>query len=172
MDTYYRLFNCPVDRQYLLELFDSEQQAGRLKREKSVYESVDPLLLMEGQHHPLVDLDYDLNFNDVMLSLIDKPTGLHCNPKNNGLLMVPLRGKLNFDFYSYEPRIVNGRTEFFPNEETPNVLSTLVHTLRDVECPIAVNGRMVHSYWGTDSTVFYARKIPAVFSWNYVLERI
>lgn len=171
MDQYYRMFSCSVDKQYLLQLFIDQQLQGNLKREKSVYESVNPQLLLE-RPQPLIDLDYDLNEFDVMLSLIDKPTGLHCNPNNNGLLMIPLRGKLNFDFYSYQPRIVNGRTQFMPQEETPNVLSTLVYSLRDVDRPVAINGRMIHSYWGTDSAVFYARKIPSVFTWNYVLERL
>ena len=171
MDNYYRFFQCDVDKAFLLRLFDEQHQEGNLKREKNVYDSVDPKLLMQ-QAQPIVDLDYELNPHDVMLSLIDRPTMLHCNPNNNGLLMIPLRGKLNFDFYSYQPRIVDGRTQFLPQEETPNVLSTLVHSLRDVDRPIAVNGRMVHNYWGTDSAVFYARKIPSVLTWTYVLERL
>jgi len=172
MDQYYRFFNSYVDTQYLLDLFDDQQQRGLLTREKSVYQSVDANLLVQGNVQPLVSLNYDLNFHDVMLSLIDHPTGAHCNPNNNGLLMVPLRGKLNFDFYSYQAPVVNGRTHFLPKDETPEVLSTRVHSLRDVDQPIAVNGRMVHSYWGTETAVFYARKIPMGLSWEYVTQRI
>lgn len=168
MNEYYSFFQCDIDKQKLLDLFNREKLQSTLISEKGIYHSVDPDVIIESGAPSLISIDYQLNRQDVMLSVLSTQTRLHCNPGNNGLLIVPLAGALNFDFYSYQPRIVEGRTQFSPSEESPEVFNTLVHSVRDCEMPIAFNGRLVHNYWPTTSAVFYARKIPLRFEWEQI----
>jgi hypothetical protein len=172
MNKYYSFFNCNIYKHVLLDLFDKELKKGTLIKEKRIYNSVDPTLVMHTYPEPLVDLNYDLNENDVMLSSIEGSTGLHCNPGNNGLLIVPLSGALNFKFYSYSPPVVEGLTSFMYQDTTPEVEETLVETLTNVNVPIAFNGRMIHEYSpSSQPAIFYARKIPTTVLWEKVLER-
>lgn len=172
MNQYYSFFNCNLHPGGLLDLFNQELKKGTLIREKSIYHSVDPDLIMHAHPEPLIDIGYELNERDVMLSLIESPVGLHCNPGNNGLLIVPLSGALNFKFYSYPAPKVNGLTSFSPSDTTPEVEQTLVETLTNVTTPIAFNGRMIHEYYPTGPTIFYARKIPLTFSWEQILQML
>lgn len=165
MNKFYHLFDHRHDSS-LLQLFKTYESEGLLHVEKELYRCVDTMSLMQ-QKQPLFDeLGMVQNPSDMMLCSIDRSTGLHCNPGNNGLAIIPLEGELNFDFYDYKPPLVDGKTSFMPSDTTPEVLNTHRTMIRGLDKPMVFNGRLIHNYWPTTKAIFYAVKIPLGYSWE------
>jgi hypothetical protein len=165
MNKFYHLFDYRYNSS-LLQLFKTHEGEGLLHVEKGLYRCVDTTSLMQ-QRQPLFDkLGMVQNPSDMMLCSVDRSTGLHCNPGNNGLAILPLEGELNFDFYDYKPSLVDGKTSFMPSDTTQEVLNTHRTMIRGLDKPMVFNGRLIHNYWPTTKAIFYAVKIPLGYSWE------
>jgi hypothetical protein len=170
MNSFYKLFTTSIDRKELLTIFKIQESEGMLVDEKGIYQCVDThLMLKQAMAFPLFEqLGMERNTSDVMLCSIDKETGLHCNPGNNGLAILPLEGSLDFDFYDYlPPNDKWGRTSFLPKDTTDEVLETHCQSLRGIDGPIVFNGRWIHNYYPSNGkAIFYAVKIPFRLDWK------
>ena len=166
MNKFYHLFDHKYSKQKLLEVFELYSQEGLLHVEKGLYNCVNTASLMHSKQPLFEELGMHQNPSDMMLCSIERETGLHCNPGNNGLAILPLEGELNFDFYSFKPPIVEGKTTFMPSDTTPVVLETHQTMIRGLDKPLVFNGRLIHNYWPTTRAVFYAVKVPLGYSWE------
>jgi hypothetical protein len=166
MNKFYHLFDHKFDRMSLLQLFKTHESETLLHVEKGIYNCVNPMALMQERRPLFSELGMHQNSSDVMLCSIEKATGLHCNPGNNGLAILLLEGQLNFDFYSYKAPMVEGKTSFMPGDTTPEVINTHQTMIRGLDKPMVFNGRLIHNYWPTTKAVFYAVKIPLGYSWE------
>lgn len=168
MNNHYFYFDFPYNVDPLRQFFKQQRDAGLTQPEKVRYEVAD--LSLFDQQLPLFDeMQMDCILNDCMLGVITQSVGLHCNPGNNGLVILPIDGGIDFDFYEYEPPIENGLTSFMPWHTTQRVTDTLKYSLRNVMTPIAFNGRLIHDYRPTgDSALFYAVKIPLLCEWKTI----
>lgn len=71
-------------------------------------------------------------------------TGLHTNPRNNGLIVFPVSGLIRFDFIDCKV---------------------------DVNSPTIINGRSIHNYLPLDKpSIFFAIKIPLSIHWEQVTQ--
>jgi len=101
----------------------------------------------------------------------------YINDGNNGLIIFPVYGNLDFKFYSYQAPIVNGRPSLSPARnavplellldiEENQVLESFI-----VDKPVAINGLVPHSYHVTNNRnpVFLVFKIPLDVTWDTVI---
>jgi hypothetical protein len=166
MNKFYHLFDYKYNKQKLLDVFRYHEQHNLLHVEKGLYRCVDTASLMSEKQPLFEELGMQQNPSDMMLCSIDRATGLHCNPGNNGLAILPLEGELNFDFYNFKPPLVEGRTSFMPSDTTQAVLDTYHTLMRGLDRPLVFNGRLIHDYWPATRVIFYAVKVPLGHSWE------
>lgn len=164
-------FKWETDR--LLSFYKEQKALGMTQIEKGKFEVVDVVTLQ--QHLPTLPLFDVMQLpqirNNCMLGEITERIGLHCNPGNNGLVILPLEGSIDLNFYSMEPPIKNGLTSFLPGDTTYEVEKTLNYIVRGIDTPFAFNGRWIHDYWPAGhSAIFYALKIPLGYEWTTTQE--
>lgn len=119
-----------------------------------------------------------MNNNHCSLTSINRSVGIHTNPGNNGLIIFPLSGDLQVEFYSASAPIINGLTMLSPYlKDRPPITVEDTNAILDskfasvvVDTPIAVNGRRIYSYTpinGTTPLVFLL-KIPFGVDWQQI----
>ena len=144
---YYVEFDLNYNKLSLLELYFSHE-----KKESGPYSHVDPAEIINEK--PIVEILDKFNFlveefsvRDFGLSKLNKNTGLHINPRNNGIIVFPLFGSMAFDF--------NGNTAI------------------TIKKPTVVNGKQMHRYYPVSPpAIFFGIKIPQTKSWEYTLENL
>lgn len=164
---YFLHFNYDWDVSFLLDVYEKQKAEGMTVLEKSKFRVAD-LSQVDKTKWPLFELmEMQRITNNCMLGEITERIGLHCNPKNNGLVILPLRGTIDFNFYSWNPPLEDGLTSFMPYDTNESVEKTLTYAVRGVSTPFAFNGRLIHDYWPTsNSAIFFALKIPLACEWD------
>lgn len=119
-----------------------------------------------------------LNKNNCSLTTIQRPVPIHTNPGNNGLIIFPLSGELQVEFYSAEAPVINGLTMLTPylkdrppmSKEDIAVILNSKFVSKVVKTPIAINGRKIYSYYPTNGTVplVFLLKIPFGIDWSQI----
>jgi len=137
MIKYYKTFEFNYDRHKLLELFHASTKVRKLAY--AMAEDLPANIL------PCINiLGRELSKDEYGLAELLVETGLHTNPKNNGLIVFPVSGVIQFDFL--ECKI-------------------------DVTEPVMINGRTVHNYLPLVSpSIFFAIKIPSDITWEQVIK--
>ena len=117
-----------------------------------------------------------LNNNNCSLTTICKAVGIHTNPGNNGLIVFPLLGDLEVEFYSAEAPLVNGLTMLSPYLKdrppiSPDEIKTILNSksaTKVINRPIAINGRKIYSYRPVNGTIplVFLLKIPFGVEWS------
>lgn len=106
------------------------------------------------------------------ISELNYSTVPHVSPKNNGLIIFPLRGTILTKFFSYNPESVNGRPELIRELPSLKARSDLYNSFIEevvIDKPTAINGLVVHQYTPVDNVaVFFCLKIPLYVDWNTV----
>jgi len=94
---------------------------------------------------PCIDIfGRELGNDEYGLAELVVETGLHTNPGNNGLIVFPVSGLIQFDFL--ECKI-------------------------DITEPTIINGKTIHNYLPlVTPSIFFAIKIPMDVSWEQVIE--
>jgi hypothetical protein len=112
------------------------------------------------------------------LTTIRRAVPIHTNPGNNGLIVFPVSGELNVEFYSAPAPVVNGLTLLSPYlKDRPPMTAQEIDEIQNskfaskvVKNPIAINGRKIYSYYpalGTMPLVFIL-KIPFEMDWTQI----
>ena len=169
----YKKFEYNYDKKRLLDFYNFRVMNG-------YGIPVGPLIHVDHQNlinycTPGFDLVIDQpNPTNFGIAKIRNKTGLHCTPRNNGLIIFPLEGTVVYDFYSYVPN--PGRPKLLPynltETQTQEIMKTFVESVR-IDQPTAINGLVVHNYYPLEtSAVFYAVKIPVKMTWEDVLKRL
>lgn len=119
-----------------------------------------------------------LNNSNCSLTTIHKSVEIHTNPGNNGLIIFPVLGELQVEFYSAAPPIVNGLTMLSPNlKDRPRMTAEEVAEIKNskiasiiVNSPIAINGRRIYSYAPANATIplVFVLKIPFDVDWKQI----
>ena len=166
---YIYTFDFKWDTNQLLSFYKEQKALGLTRIEKGKFEVADVVALhQQSTVLPLFGVMQMPHItNNCMLGEITERIGLHCNPGNNGLVILPLEGSIDLNFYSMEPPIRNGLTSFLPGDTTDEVEKTLNYAVRGIDTPFAFNGRWIHDYWPSNgSAIFYALKIPLTCGWD------
>jgi hypothetical protein len=115
-----------------------------------------------------------LDRNSVELLEVVQTVNPHVNPRNNGLLVFPIKGVLEFSFYDYTDIEEN----LYPGVISPNSMlnnkieSTLSYKI-SADSPVAINGRITHSYKPlTDTALILVLKIPKRVNWETVVRNL
>lgn len=110
----------------------------------------------------------------IELCEILKPLGPYISPRNNGLLIFPISGLLEFKFYSYIPKVVtNGRPVLNSYSVSKAIVEPTLTDIIRITKPTAINGLVAHMYQPVEpSTVILALKIPMHISWDTVINKI
>lgn len=169
----YKKFYYEYKKSYLLDYYDQKFQK-KYFRSNDMFVHIDHTFLI-GDYTPLFEIiDNKPDHSNFGLSKIYKETGLHCTPRNNGLLILPVEGTLTFDFYSYISN--EGRPKLMPTDIDENKKQQIINTFEEkiiIDQPTAINGLTVHNYYPTNTeAIFYAVKIPATKSFNEVISKL
>jgi len=162
----YKFVDCQYDRVALIELFSRSNKA----RIKSLYQVTDDLI-----GHQCVDeifRQFPLiahNRYNVELGEFFSYTKPYISPKNNGLLIIPLRGSVVINFFNY----ASAREDLHPakvisQDELEAIKSTLIEQVV-IDRPFLFNGLVVHDYKPADTrTLALILKIPLSVSWELI----
>jgi hypothetical protein len=136
---FYKFFDFDYNKRDLLEIFQNSLKVKKLTYSLAENLPVDKL--------PFINVfDRSLSSDEYGLAELLTETGLHTNPKNNGLLVFPVNGLIQFDFLKCKI---------------------------DITTPTAINGRQLHNYKPLESSsIFFAIKIPYNVSWEQVINLI
>jgi len=138
--TNYKIFEYTYDKDSLLSLYNSLKDEGKSKVELC-FNTAD---LTDVPHDILPNMDiYErtLAIGEYGLAELLSDTGYHVNPGNNGLIIFPVSGVINFTF-----------------EDGTSI---------DITQPTYTNGKVSHTYSPKDgSAVFFAIKIPSDVAWE------
>ena len=168
----YKEFNFDYDPSVFLKIFN----------ENAKDESASPFAktLFPIHQDPYLELFYQqFNFiptdrRSLEIMEVKKRVGPYVSPGNNGTIIFPLSGALEYNFYSYVPTTVeNGRPILKPGTaDLRTVEPTLTETIK-VTRPIAINGLKTHMYRPVESpTIIFVLKIPLNVSWEQVSQGI
>jgi hypothetical protein len=160
----YKFVDCHYDRESLIELFSVSNKA----RIKSLYQVTDDLIgkdCIDSVFAQFPNIAH--NRYNVELGEFFSYTKPYISPKNNGLLIIPLRGKILINFFSYS----DSRENLHPSRNTnQNELSAIRNTLIEqvvIDRPFLFNGLVVHDYKPTEGRALaLILKIPLNTSWD------
>jgi hypothetical protein len=151
MSEYYKKF------EYFYQKEKLEDLLKKLIEEKKIITQLpwiygDPAIVLENRD--ILPMNHifgeNLSINDFGLAALMDSTEFHVNSKNNGLIVFPLSGKLEFNF---RPSI----------QDTSQKIKTVI------DSPTLVNGKIDHRYFPTTGvSMFYAIKIPPNISWDEI----
>jgi hypothetical protein len=137
MIDYYKEFSFDYNQSKLFNLFQTSSKTQKLMYILADNLPVDVLPCMQIFNRPLLENEYGLS------ELVSK-TGFHVSPRNNGLIVFPVHGRIEFNFIKCK------------------VIAT---------SPIAINGRQMHDYSPLDNpSIFFAIKIPTNISWEEAIK--
>lgn len=159
----YKFFDVYYNRHNLTELFIERQQSAADHKTK-VTENIieEPSIVDVFEHFNMIPYN-KFNFELVEISSYVPP---YISPRNNGLIIFPLLGELQINFYSYQ----GTRESLSPyrkiiKEEVDEIESTLIETV-EINKPMAFNGMVAHSYGSTKAVVIAVLKIPLGIQWH------
>jgi len=166
----YKKLNINYDKDYFLYLFRtskidiSHQVFTQSKADLPTDEKVKDLL----KWFPFIPKDA----SSISLVQLRKQQLPYINDNNNGSIIFPMVGTLEYSFYSYTAPVVNGRPTLSPNNSLPEsqlaeITSTLIETVT-VDRPMIFNGQIPHSYKHTGyvNPIYLAFKIPEYITWE------
>ncbi len=117
--------------------------------------------------------------NSVSFVRLTRSGGPHIPSGHNGMIMFPLIGDSEVQFFNYQPPVVEGRPTFVGSaiqEDKLKFLEVLDSKFNKitVDKPTAYNGLVIHNHIKTTDheTVFLAFKIPKHIEWESVEEVI
>jgi hypothetical protein len=138
--TNYKIFEYDYDKDSLLSLYSSLKNEGKSKIELC-FNAAD-LTNVPHESLPYMNVyERTLAIGEYGLAELLSDTGYHVNPGNNGLIIFPVSGVINFTF-----------------EDGTSI---------DITQPTYTNGKVSHTYSPKDgSAVFFAIKIPSDVAWE------
>ena len=144
--TNYKTFDYTYDAASLLSLYNTLKAEGKYQST----ECFNTVYLTDVPHDIFPKMNIFgrlLDSNEYGLAEITADTGYHVNPGNNGLIIFPIEGVINFTF-----------------ENDDSI---------DITQPTITNGKVSHTYSPkSDSAIFFAIKIPFDIDINIVYEQI
>jgi hypothetical protein len=132
----YTTFQFDYDKDKLMSLFQT------LSTQTQAMYNIADLTNVDKTNFPMMNIfNRDLSINEYGLAELTSETGMHENPKNNGLIMFPVNGLISFTF-----------------EDQTSV---------DITQPTILNGKVFHTYLPKETpAVFFAIKIPSNISYE------
>lgn len=166
----YKIIDCDYNKSELLKLFILSNKANV----KSLYEVVDDI----KDNEYVVDLFRQFkiiphNKFNIALGEFQRQVLPYISPGNNGLIIFPLSGSIEFNFYSYGEDFK--REQLSPYrvndpEEISTIRKTLKETLIIEQKPVAINGLITHDYRPlVGPAVAMILKIPLSVDWQDIL---
>lgn len=169
----YKILDINYDKDQLLELFrTSEKDISK----KNFVESAGDLI-NNTEIARLLELYPFISVAPSSIGLVRlmKDVRPYINEGNNGMIIFPIYGKLDFRFYSYEAPVVNGRPSLSPEKDAvSDELKTQIETMLSdtiiIDKPTIINGLIPHSYHihNNQNPLFLVFKIPLDVSWEAV----
>lgn len=166
----YKKLNINYDRDYFLHLF----RVSKIDISHQVFTNSTADLPNDAKVKELLNW-FPFVPNDVpSISLVQlrKEQTPYINDRNNGSIIFPIIGTLEYSFYGYTAPVVNGRPTLPPtNQRTESQLAEITSTLIEtvtVDQPMIFNGQIPHSYKHTGYVipVYLAFKIPEYITWE------
>jgi hypothetical protein len=166
----YQFFNFDLDKNFFLDLFytNSKDMSSKVFTKSKVN------LLNVKEINEIFEyfkfIPYDLRSIDLVK--IENSVGPYINPKNNGLILLPLSGTLDIIFYDYVPTYKNNRPILDPNTKKSEELlkkieDSYIEAIK-VSSPVAFNGLIPHKYTPNREFISIILKIPFNYKWDDV----
>lgn len=176
----YKLLDIKYDNNRFLELF---RTAKKSLAKKNFIEAVDGDFFTDSETQRILSLfPFIPAFPaSVGFTQLRKDLRPYINDGNNGLIIFPIIGKLDFRFYNYQAPVVNGRPVLSPIQgATPEELLTdieqnhLSETVIVESGGIVINGQVPHSYhiYNNQLPLLLMLKIPLDVEWSTVIESL
>ena len=171
----YKKIDIDYDKDHFLKLFhDSRLDPSRKVFVEAINDLPnDPEVIKLLERFPFIRPDAQ----SISLIQLRKEMRPYINEGNNGAIVIPVWGTVDYSFYSYPGTIVNGRPHLPPDNGydealIPEIKSTLIETVA-VDKPMAFNGLVTHSYSFTRTNPIYLLfKIPPEVSWDDVVAEL
>lgn len=171
----YQFFDYDLRKELFLELFNSSYKDTTspvfTKAKVDLLEFEEVINLFKHFN----GIPYDIRCIDLVK--IERHVAPYISPNNNGMILFPLEGCLEMEFYSFIPEeYENGRPILLPDiKKTDRFLKTIKETLIEkIEIntkPLVINGLVTHSYRPADKFIGLMLKIPVWCEWDKVMSR-
>jgi len=175
----FKQFDLDYKKEALLKIYEKHSDAPVLTRNEFHFLEFQEII----SYAPVIELFE--TFGDIFgathpntasFARMVKNGGPHIPHGHNGMIIFPIIGKFNINFYSYTAPVTNGRPTFVGSSLEPTKHSELMSSKVSsvvVDKPTAYNGLVIHNHEKTDEdTVFFALKVPQHIEWESVLEAI
>jgi hypothetical protein len=166
----YKKLNFTYDKNYFLEIFRN----SKMDVSRPIFSQAIADLPNDQKIKDLLKWFPFITADQPSLSLVQlrKEMTPYINENNNGAIIIPMVGNLEYNFYSYTAPLVNGRPYLPPeasrsDAEISMIKSTLIETVQ-IDQPTIFNGQIPHSYkfTGYVNPIYLLFKIPGYITWE------
>jgi hypothetical protein len=166
----YQLFNLKFNKDLFLNIFDlSEKDSSSDAYTKSKFDLLDLDEIKEiFKYFDFIPYDR----RSIELTRIEKQVRPYVNPNNNGLILLPLTGSLEIEFFSHVPEYKDNRPILNPLTKKSDELLETIYKSRiekiEINSPVAFNGLIPHCYSPIGNFTSIILKIPYGYDWNKI----
>lgn len=168
----YKEFDFEYDSRFFLEIFEKNLKDEAVRAFSKTQYDIHQESYIDKFYQKFKFIPRDRRSIEILE--VRERVGPYISPGNNGTILFPLRGELEYNFYSYVPETIeNNRPILKPGTANKDVVyPTLLETIK-INKPTAINGLVTHMYRPLISpAIIFVLKIPMIVSWDQVIQGI